>query len=235
MREFLQRKVWYINMNISFGYYPEGKTKALTMSYDDGQIHDRKLVDIFNTYQIKGTFHINSGKLDQEGFITRNELRTLFQGHEVSTHSFTHPFLTKVPNIVLIDEMLEDRKILEELVGYPIRGMSYPFGDYNEDLASSLKTLGIEYSRTVNSHCNFSVPSDFLTWHPTCHHDNSNLLELSKEFLKPNRWNQLQLFYVWGHSFEFHHNNNWNLIVDFCKTVANKEEIWYATNIEIMD
>ena len=34
-------------MNIGFGFYP-GKRKALTMSYDDGQVHDRKLVEIFN-------------------------------------------------------------------------------------------------------------------------------------------------------------------------------------------
>lgn len=221
-------------MHITFEYYPEGKTKALTMSYDDGQIYDRKLVEIFNTYNIKGTFHINSGKLDREPCLDSKEIRELFQGHEVSAHSLTHPFLTKIPTGVLIDEILEDRKNLELLVGYPIRGMSYPFGDYNDEIIKTLPSLGIEYSRTVHSHGNFSVPNDFLTWHPTCHHED-NLLERCKEFLKPNRWNQLQLFYVWGHSFEFNHNNNWSLIIEFCKTVSNNQNIWYAANIEIMD
>ena len=41
--------------------FPGGKHKVLTMSYDDGQIHDRRLIEIFNKYGIKGTFHLNSG------------------------------------------------------------------------------------------------------------------------------------------------------------------------------
>ena len=36
--------------------FPEGKAKALTMSYDDGKIQDERLVSIFNHYGIRGTF-----------------------------------------------------------------------------------------------------------------------------------------------------------------------------------
>jgi peptidoglycan-N-acetylglucosamine deacetylase len=63
--------------------YPEGRKKALTFSYDDGQIFDRKLVEIFNRYQVKATFHLNSAVLDHEGFITKKEVRTLYAGHEM--------------------------------------------------------------------------------------------------------------------------------------------------------
>lgn len=28
--------------------FPGGKAKALTMSYDDGKVQDRRLIDIFN-------------------------------------------------------------------------------------------------------------------------------------------------------------------------------------------
>lgn len=41
--------------------FPQGKHKVLTMSYDDGKIFDRKLIEIFNKYGIKGTFHLNTG------------------------------------------------------------------------------------------------------------------------------------------------------------------------------
>ena len=52
------------------GYrYPQGKMKALTMSYDDGTIHDRRLVEIFNAHGIKGTFHLNSGTFENSGKI----------------------------------------------------------------------------------------------------------------------------------------------------------------------
>ena len=49
--------------------FPYGKLKALTMSYDDGRHCDKKLIDIFNRYNIKGTFHLNSGTIDNEEII----------------------------------------------------------------------------------------------------------------------------------------------------------------------
>ena len=45
-------------MGIAF-LYPEGKLKALTMSYDDGVRQDRRLIEIFNRNGLKGTFHLN--------------------------------------------------------------------------------------------------------------------------------------------------------------------------------
>ena len=43
--------------------YPQGKIKAFTLSYDDGNVADRKLVGMFNKYGLKGTFHLNSGPI----------------------------------------------------------------------------------------------------------------------------------------------------------------------------
>jgi len=45
----------------------------------------------------------------------------------------------------------------------------------------------------------------------------------------------MPLFYIWGHSFEFERNGNWQLIEEFCKFAAFDETVWYATNVEIMD
>ncbi|AGC67840.1 polysaccharide deacetylase [Thermoclostridium stercorarium subsp. stercorarium DSM 8532] len=214
--------------------YPEGKRKALTMSYDDGQIFDRELVSIFNEYKIKATFHLNSGNFGKKQFVSAPEIKELYKGHEVSVHTVTHPFLTQIPKEEVIKEIIDDRKNLETLVGYPVRGMSYPFGDYNDDLVKMLPSLGIEYSRTVVSTHGFGLPSDFLTWHPTCHH-NENILGKLQSFKKTPPWEQLTLFYVWGHSFEFDRDKNWDMIREFCKRVAFDDSVWYATNIEIMD
>ncbi len=46
--------------------YPNGKSKALTFSYDDGMKHDRRLVELFNRYGLKGTFHLNGGLFPEE-------------------------------------------------------------------------------------------------------------------------------------------------------------------------
>ena len=221
-------------MKITFSFYPEGRRKALTMSYDDGQIHDRRLVEIFNKYGIRGSFHLNSGTFDDGVFLKSSEIKDLFKGHEISAHSLTHPYLTLLPNEMIVSEIIEDRRRLEALAGYPVRGMSYPFGAYSEELMKLLPVLGIEYSRTVNSHGGFQTPGDFLAWHPTCHHDN-NLFDKCKQFMNQLQWMQMPLFYVWGHSFEFDRNKNWDLMEEFCKMVSGDDSVWYATNIEIMD
>lgn len=46
--------------------FPEGKAKALTMSYDDGKIQDERLIGIFNKYGIKGTFNVNYDLMERE-------------------------------------------------------------------------------------------------------------------------------------------------------------------------
>ena len=221
-------------MNISFIYYPQGKKKALTMSYDDNQVFDRRLVEIFNKYGIRGTFHLNSGTLDGDIFIKASEVSELYKGHEISAHSLTHPYLTGLPVDMAVSEMVEDRRRLEALAGYPVRGMSYPFGAYSDDVIAALPACGIEYSRTVYSHGGFQLPENFLTWHPTCHHG-QNLMDKANAFINHASWAKMPLLYVWGHSFEFERENNWELIEEFCKFVSGNESVWYATNIEIMD
>lgn len=41
--------------------------------------------------------------------------------------------------------------------------------------------------------------------------------------------------YVWGHSFEFSEYDNWEIIENFCQLMGGHDDIWYATNIEIID
>ena len=97
-----------------------------------------------------------------------------------------------------------------------------------------LPHLGIEYSRIVGSSKNFSMPENFLEWKSTCHHKH-DLMPLAEEFVSLHKTQYLYMMYVWGHSYEFDNDNNWELIEEFCEYVSNKEDIWYATNIEIVD
>ena len=60
-------------------------------------------------------------------------------------------------------------------------------------------------------------------------------MEKAEAFRKIGKWAQMPLLYVWGHSFEFEWDKNWDLVEEFCKTVSGDENVWYATNIEIAD
>jgi peptidoglycan-N-acetylglucosamine deacetylase len=219
--------------HVVFDCFPGGRRKCLTMSYDDGVVQDRRLVEIFNRYGIRGTFHLNSGALGAPANLRSDEVKSLFAGHEVSVHGVTHPCLSQLPREEVIREILDDRRALEGFVGYVVRGMSYPGGDLSDGVVAMLPHLGIEYARTVWTRPDFLVPEDLLRWRASCHH--SQAMERGEQFLKiPPRWG-LQLFYVWGHSYEFDSGDGWAMIESFCQRLGRREEIWYATNIEIVD
>lgn len=123
---------------------------------------------------------------------------------------------------------------MESLTGYAVRGMSYPFGMYNSSVIETAKGCGIVYSRTTKASGGFGVPKDFMKWHPTCHHH--ECMKYIDRFFSPWGYeNTSQLFYVWGHSFEFENEKNWNYIEEFCRKMSGDTQIWYATNIEIYD
>lgn len=145
--------------------FPQGKHKVLTISYDDGKIFDRKLIEIFNKYGIKGTFHLNTGIMPvDEDRIQLSEVKELYKGHEVSCHTSTHPTIERCPLDQVVQQVIEDRKALEDAVGYPVRGLSYPNGSYSKDIINLLPACGIEYSRVVGSTDDFAFPDNFLEW-----------------------------------------------------------------------
>ena len=225
----------------TFLRYPGGLTKALTLSYDDGVYQDKRMIEILDKYGIKCTFNINGGCFKTEGSesrrMTKEEAVNLYKNssHEVSTHAYTHPWLEALPTAQAAVEMLDDRRELEKTFGGIIRGMAYPFGTYNDDVINVLKVAGIAYARTVKSVDNFKLPTDWYQWNPTCHHKDKRLMELAETFVNKTYINHPRLFYLWGHTYEFDDDNNWNVIEEFCQAVANKDDIWYATNIEIYD
>ena len=233
-------------MNI-FMRFPEGKIKALTLSYDDNVDQDIKFIDILNSHGLKCTFNINSEGYSEEGTVypkdnvhrrlTKAQATELYKnsGHEVAVHSCTHPFLEQLPTSVAALEILNDRVALEEQFGCIVRGMAYPYGTYSDELVEVLKNCGIVYARTVKSTEKFDIPTDWLRLPATCHHNNPKLMALAKEFAEATYKRSPRLFYLWGHTYEFESNNNWNVIEDFAEYIGNRDDIWYATNIEIYE
>jgi peptidoglycan/xylan/chitin deacetylase (PgdA/CDA1 family) len=226
--------------------FPGGKTKALILSYDDGRTDDRKLVKLLNDYNLIGTFHLNSNKLGTTDYLTKAEIKDLFKGHEVSVHSANHPNLTTLSKVDIVYEIAEDRKELERLIGFPVRGMAYPFGNNNDVVIDAISGLGIEYARTVDDTYNFKIPENFLKWHPSVH-------QFAKAYWEPNNpendKKELNIFYklitdfittkelalldVWGHSWEY--QTRWDEVDKFFKMIANNNDICYTTQIAVVD
>lgn len=230
--------------------FPNGKKKALTLSYDDGVTQDERLISLMKKYNIKGTFNLNAGLMGDKDWLEQSNINVshykfekqkieqIYAEQEIAVHTMTHLNLTNVPEGVIAHEIVECRKELENIIKSPVTGMAYPFGAYNNKVKNIAKACGIQYSRTTKQTFKFSLPEDFLEWHSTCHHTEKIIFELLNEFLKPidnSEYFEPKLFYIWGHSYEFDAFNQWKDIEKFFEEVSFKEDIWYATNIQICE
>lgn len=228
--------------------YPGGLAKAVTFSYDDGVEQDIRLVEIFDKYGMKGTFNINTGSFTEEGHVypkgtihrrmTKKQTYELFANspHEVAVHTLNHPYLEQLPTNMVLEEVLNDRRNIEEMFGKITRGMAYPFGTTSDTVVEALRMCGIVYSRTTKATHSLELPKeDWLKLPATCHHTAPDLNELADKIINEKPTRAPWMLYVWGHSYEFEDKDNWHVIENICEKLAGKPDIWYATNIEIFE
>ena len=229
---------------IEIPLYPKGKRIAVTTSFDDGVVHDRRVIEAFNEWGLKGTFNLNSahllrtGKpaLDSSGYIDACEVAGLYRGHEVAVHTATHPSLTMLDASQIIAEVMEDRKALEDLVGYSVRGMAYPYGTYDKRVIDILRQLGIVYARTVENSEPCFPPAEPLAWASTAHMFHNQPGPIDERFKQyyDSKYSR-GVFCIWGHTYEFDRANRWQDLEKLFKPLSGKPDVWYCTNIELFD
>ena len=220
--------------------YKGFRSKALTLSYDDGVYSDIEFINILNKYNIKATFNLNSGLFNKDGMyirrLTKDEALKLYldSGMEVAAHTATHLNLIDLDINAAKKEIVDDIKELSRLFNTDILGFAYPFGTYNDRLVDILKDCGIIYARTTEETNDFKIPTNFLKMSTTCRHKNPKLLELGKIYKELDS-DEATLFTLWGHTYEFYKNDNFSLIEDFFKIIGNDPDIYYATNRDIVE
>lgn len=242
-------------MKYRFLRYPDGKAKAVTLSYDDGMPQDIRMAEVLGKYGMKCTFNLNSGIIVErilEGYMTPEEVKChlLDAGHEIAIHGRLHQAPGLSRPIEVVQEMLKCREMLEKTFGRIIRGMAYPdtgITDFQHDqnygtIRQILQELDIVYARTVmGGNDKFKLPTDWYAWAPTTHHNDYYVLDDAKQFVELDvdttrgtyRWPRL--FNMAGHSYEFDRDNNWERLEELCQILGNREDIWYATNMEIWE
>ena len=234
-------------MRYRFLRFPGGKPKAVTLSYDDGCPADARFSDTVTPYGLKCTFNVT-----MRSKLSFAEMRTLFleRGHEIAVHGAQHRAPGVQSPIGGISDVLECRMRLEKEFGMIIRGMAYPDsgirrfqnGASYQNIKHYLTDLDIAYARTLGGdNDSFMLPTDWHAWMPTAHHDNPGIMTYIDRILETDGNERYvaarypRLFYIWGHSYEFDRNDNWGHLVNICERLSGREEIWYATNMEIYD
>lgn len=225
--------------------------KMLTFSFDDGVLQDRRMIELLNRYGMKATFNLNSALLGQENELhagdirvahTKNkpeDVRAVYDGHEVAVHTLTHPLLPAITDDQeIIRQVEQDRLRLSDLCGYEVVGMAYPCGGKNcDERVSELvkNNTGVKYARTIVSTFSFAPQKELYRFDPSVYffREMDEMFRMGEEFLRMKPQTP-QIFYVWGHAYELDIYDDWARFEDFLRMMSGKPDIVYCTNREAL-
>lgn len=77
-------------------------------------------------------------------------------GHDIGSHTLTHPFLTRLPVSAAREEIASSKKKLEDLFGRAVEHFCYPYGDWNDAVADLVAAAGYITACTTASGINDS-------------------------------------------------------------------------------
>lgn len=227
-----------------------GKKKAITFSYDDGVVQDIRFIELLNRYGLKCTFNLNSERMGGRGILLRDgqriahyrvhaeDVKYVYEGHEVAVHTLTHPNLTQLEEREIIHQVEDDRKNLSDLVQYEVVGMAYPCGGVNNDdrVAQIIaEHTGVKYCRTTTCTDCFSPQNNLFRFQPNVYHLRfERMMELGRRFLALDA-TVPQILYLWGHSYEMDFApDNWHRLEEFFRLISGRSDIFYGTNREVL-
>lgn len=221
------------------------KNKILTFGFDDCEIYDRQLAELFRKYGMKATFFLLTGSFCEKipfhrygedtvvERISKEEIPETYRGMEVASHTESH----RCNPDDFYGTIGKSCETLSKNCGYEVNGFAYPGGHYTDELVESLKENGIIYARTATETYNFNLPKDLLKWDPTCKYDAENIEKLVDEFLEYNG-DEPKLFYIYGHSYELtqkQEGKSFDWFEKILKKLSFRDDISYATNKEIAE
>lgn len=189
--------------------------KYFLLSFDDGTVYDRRLVELLNKYGIRGTFNLNSGLEDfvwyyEDRFPIRrqilSEVGDLYRGHEIASHSLHHQWLNTLTPPQISREIGGDCETLKKIFALPEIGFGVPFTACGEREIKIIRKF-VRYIRLSEFAESFALPKD--PYHIPIHglYNDPDIREKLARFAE----NDLQdsLFVMAGHSYELEVLNHW--------------------------
>jgi peptidoglycan/xylan/chitin deacetylase (PgdA/CDA1 family) len=85
-----------------------------------------------------------------DGMMTWDQIREMqSSGHEIGSHSTSHPILPLVSDEGLEREIDHSRSLLEAQIDHEVRSFCYPNGDYDERVSAHVRQAGYEFAVTT--------------------------------------------------------------------------------------
>lgn len=213
--------------------------KYLVLSFDDGTIYDRRFIELLNKYDVPATLNLNSGLCDfvwyyNDYFPIRrlklDECGNMFDGHEIASHTLTHPYLTSLSNDELIYQVNQDVNNLENIFDRNIESFGVPFTECNEREIDIIKNnTKIKYMRLsyMKEKYDFTIPNDPYHFGINALYNDLDIYNQIKVFAD-NKLDK-SIFIIAGHSYEFEVNNHWDYIENLLKYIKLFNEFEVVT------
>ncbi len=118
-------------------------SKRIAITFDDGPHYKytAEILDILKEYDIKATFFV-VGQLAQR--YPELILRELAEGHEVASHTWSHPHISEVTEDSLANEIVSTEELIFELAKYRPRLFRPPEGKYSDTVRRVAAELDYE-------------------------------------------------------------------------------------------
>ena len=198
--------------------------KYFLLSFDDGTVHDRRFVELLNQYQIPCTFNLNSGLENfvwefQGNQVVRQHLKDTVEqywGHEIASHSLTHPRLDSLYPPQLRREVEDDCTALKAIFGVTDIGFGVPFTVCGEREIKIIRKY-VRYIRLSEYADSFALPAD--PYHIPIHalYNDPDVREKIAAFAENDLHDSL--FVLAGHSYELEFLNHWTYMEELLRYI----------------
>ncbi len=225
------------------------KSAIFTLSIDDGHPLDQKFADLLHRHNIPATFYVPLNNNEGHPVLQAQQLRELAKHYEIGSHTLDHKSLTQLTNKKAWEQVMLGKIKLEEIIGQPLLGFSYPLGEQYRIHRKMAKAAGFTYARTINNmHIEigddpYGLPTT-LQFFPhqrhvlirnyfkqghleqryqafkICLSQTSLLARVSALFDFAVHENHV--FHLWCHSLDIEQHNLWRTLENFLSYVAEK-------------
>ena len=213
--------------------------KYFVLSFDDGTVHDKKFVELLNKYNIPCTFNLNSGLEDfvwqfEGNDVVRQHLADTaaqYRGHEIASHSLTHPRLDQLPPPRLRREVEADCAALKAIFGVEELGFGVPFTVCTEREIRIIRKF-VRYIRLSEYAPSFGLPAD--PYHIPIHalYNDADVRQKIAAFAENDLTDSL--FVLAGHSYELEFLDHWTYMEELLQYIKSFD-FRISTTIEFVN
>lgn len=120
----------------------------VALTFDDGTIKQYYAIKVLSKFHVRCTIfcvtHLKKHPRTNEQMLASEpekiqELHSL--GHEIGSHTCTHPDLTKISLEKMRYELRESKLVLEDITGSEIVGFAYPYSIYNQQVLKEVRNF----------------------------------------------------------------------------------------------